>query len=60
MNTRVDPKISQSENLMKLLESNGVSKEKLQDIKSMSVTPEAKTVNEVQYNTKPNSTRMDR
>ena len=52
MNTRVDPKISQSENLMKLLQSNGVSKEKLQDIKSMSVTPEAKTVNEVQYNTK--------
>ena len=52
MSTRVDPKITQSENLKKLLENNGVTRSKIEKIKTWSVTPENKTVNEKQHNTK--------
>ena len=52
MSTRIDIKITQSENLNKLLEINGVSKEKQSNIESVSIVPENKTVNEKPYNTK--------
>ena len=52
MSTRIDIKITQSENLNKLLEINGVSKEKQSNIESVSIVPEDKTVNEKPYNTK--------
>lgn len=52
MSTRIDIKITQSENLNKLLEINGVSKEKQSNIESVSIIPENKTVNEKPYNTK--------
>lgn len=52
MTTTVDPKITQSENLKKLLLESNTSQEDFDKISSYVVTPEAKTVGEKQYNTK--------
>jgi hypothetical protein len=52
MTTTVDPKITQSENLKKLLLESNTKQEDLDKVSSYVVTPEAKTVGEKQYNTK--------
>lgn len=52
MTTKVDPKITQSENLKKLLLESNTKQEDLDKVSSYVVTPEAKTVGEKQYNTK--------
>lgn len=52
MTTTVDPKITQSENLKKLLLKSNTKQEDLDKVSSYVVTPEAKTVGEKQYNTK--------
>ena len=52
MTTKVDPKITQSENLKKLLLESNTKQEDLDKVSSFVVTPEAKTVGEKQYNTK--------
>lgn len=52
MITKVDPKITQSENLKKLLLESNTKQEDLDKVSSYVVTPEAKTVGEKQYNTK--------
>ena len=52
MTTIVDPKITQSENLKKLLLESNTKQEDLDKVSSYVVTPEAKTVGEKQYNTK--------
>lgn len=52
MTTTVDPKITQSENLKKLLLESSTKQEDLDKVSSYTVTPEAKTVGEKQYNTK--------
>lgn len=52
MTTKVDPKITQSENLKKLLLESNTKQEDLDKVSSYTVTPEAKTVGEKQYNTK--------
>ena len=52
MTTTVDPKITQSENLKKLLLESNTKQEDLDKVSSYAVTPEAKTVGEKQYNTK--------
>lgn len=52
MTTTVDPKITQSENLTKLLLESNTKQEDLDKVSSYVVTPEAKTVGEKQYNTK--------
>lgn len=52
MTTTVDPKITQSENLKKLLLESNTKQEDLDKVSSYVVTSEAKTVGEKQYNTK--------
>lgn len=52
MTTTVNPKITQSENLKKLLLESNTKQEDLDKVSSYVVTPEAKTVGEKQYNTK--------
>ena len=52
MTTKVDPKITQSENLKKLLLESNTKQEDLDKVSSYVVTPEAKTVGEKEYNTK--------
>lgn len=52
MTTTVDPKITQSENLKKLLLESDTKQEDLDKVSSYVVTPETKTVGEKQYNTK--------
>lgn len=52
MTTTVYPKITQSENLKKLLLESNTKQEDLDKVSSYVVTPEAKTVGEKQYNTK--------
>lgn len=52
MTTTVDPKITQSENLKKLLLESNAKQEDLDKVSSYVVTPETKTVGEKQYNTK--------
>lgn len=52
MTTTVDPKITQSENLKKLLLESNTKQEDLDKVSSYVVTPEAKTVGKKQYNTK--------